>query len=87
MATVRENQAGMNAAQWQQFIQAVNTLLHGVNAAQPAYHDFVKVHVEAMSMVGMSCGVTRQHASEPFWIVERDDAGRGRLCIAQGVCP
>ena len=53
---VRKNQKNLTAPEWTKLIAAINQL-HGVGAAVPAYRAFVKVHVQAMSMVGMSWGV------------------------------
>jgi hypothetical protein len=39
--TVRKKHSNLTATQWQAFINAVNAL-HGVQAAAPAYRDFVK---------------------------------------------
>lgn len=38
---------------WNDFIDAIDQM-HGMQAAKPAYRDFVKVHVDAMSGVGMN---------------------------------
>jgi tyrosinase len=59
--TVRKKHSSLPAAQWQAFISAVNAL-HGVQAAAPAYRDFVKFHAKAMSMQGMSWTV---HTMDP----------------------
>jgi tyrosinase len=55
----RKNQKDLSAAEWSNFIDAVNQT-HGVAAKTPAYRDFVAVHTRAMNMadpVGMSWGV------------------------------
>jgi tyrosinase len=54
--TVRKKHSNLTAAEWQAFVNSVNAL-HGVQAAAPAYRDFVKVHSTAMSMQGMSWAV------------------------------
>jgi tyrosinase len=56
MATVRRNQHELTKKQQQAFVAAINAL-HGTGAAAPAYRAFVQVHVDAMSMTGMSWGV------------------------------
>lgn len=56
METVRSNQAALSSKQQKAFVAAVNKL-HGTAATAPAYRAFVQVHVEAMSMAGMSWGV------------------------------
>jgi tyrosinase len=56
MAFVRKNQKNLTQAEWDRFVQAVNKM-HGVNAAGPAYREFVAVHVQAMSPSGMSWAV------------------------------
>src|SRR5882757_5167712 len=48
MATQRKNQKNMTTAEWTAFTNAINAM-HGVTATKPAYRDFVKVHVQAMS--------------------------------------
>lgn len=48
MATVRKSTSAMQPADWDQLIDAINQL-HGTGAARPAYRDFVKVHVRAMT--------------------------------------
>ena len=53
---VRKNQALLSAGEWSNLINAIDQT-HGVNAVSPAYRAFVKVHVDAMSMTGMSWGV------------------------------
>ncbi len=53
MATVRRNQHDLSNKQQAAFVDAVNKL-HGTAAAAPAYRAFVQVHVDAMSMAGMS---------------------------------
>jgi tyrosinase len=56
MPTVRANHHDLSAKQKASFIAAVSKL-HGTSAAAPAYRAFVQVHVDAMSMSGMSWGV------------------------------
>lgn len=56
MATVRRNQHDLSNSQHAAFVAAVNKL-HGTVAPAPAYRVFVQVHVDAMSMAGMSWGV------------------------------
>lgn len=56
MATVRRNQAALSTKQQKAFVAGVNAL-HGTSVAGPAYRSFVQVHVDAMSMTGMSWGV------------------------------
>jgi hypothetical protein len=50
MATVRKSTSAMQPAEWDQLIDAINQL-HGTGAARPAYRNFVKVHVRAMTNV------------------------------------
>lgn len=57
MATIkRPNQQDLSDSDWDGFINAINSM-HGVRARAPAYRAFVSLHVEAMSMSGMSWGV------------------------------
>jgi tyrosinase len=56
MLLERKNQRTLSPAEWTAFIAAINTM-HGIGTASPAYRDFVRVHVDAMSPVGMSWGV------------------------------
>lgn len=56
MATVRREQSKLSEDDWGLFIDAINQL-HGVGTAPPAYRDFVAVHVDGMTGVGMSWGV------------------------------
>jgi Common central domain of tyrosinase len=56
MPTVRPNQRDLSNAQRDAFVAAVNQM-HGTAAAPPAYRAFVQLHVDAMSMTGMSWGV------------------------------
>jgi tyrosinase len=56
MVTVRRNQASLSQADWATFLSAIDAL-HGAGVAAPAYRAFVQVHVEAMSMGGMSWAV------------------------------
>lgn len=53
MATRRPNQRDLSSKQQKAFVAAVNSL-HGTAVVAPAYRAFVQVHVEAMSMTGMS---------------------------------
>ena len=53
---IRKNQKALTNDEWSRLIDAIDKT-HGVGAASPAYRDFVKVHVQAMSMPGMSWGV------------------------------
>lgn len=52
----RPNQKDLTDSDWRDFINAVNSM-HGVGARAPAYREFVRLHVDAMSMAGMSWGV------------------------------
>src|SRR6266536_3356358 len=45
----RKNQANLTAAEWNDFIDAINQT-HGTTASAPAYREFVNVHVRAMDM-------------------------------------
>lgn len=76
---VRINQKDMTSAQWTAFIDAVNQL-HGTGAAKPAYRDFVKVHVEAMSMSGMSWAV---HSMPSMHVVGRNFLSWHRWFVLQ----
>lgn len=53
MVTVRRNQHDLSNKQQAAFVDAVNKL-HGTAAAAASYRAFVQVHVDAMSMAGMS---------------------------------
>ena len=53
---IRKNQKKLTQSEWAKLIAAIDKT-HGVHAAAPAYRQFVKVHVQAMSMTGMSWGV------------------------------
>jgi tyrosinase len=53
---VRKNQASLTAAEWTAFLNALNTIA-STTTPEPRYRDFVRVHVAAMSPVGMSWGV------------------------------
>jgi len=53
---IRKNQRNLSAGEWNNFIAAIDAL-HGTAAAPPAYRRFVTLHVEAMSMTGMSWAV------------------------------
>ena len=65
---VRRNQTTLTPVQWNAFINAINKL-HGTGAAQPAYRNFVQIHVDAMSMIGMSWGV---HTMPQMGVVGRN---------------
>jgi hypothetical protein len=52
----RPNQKDLTDSDWDQFINKINSM-HGVGAKAPAYREFVRLHVDAMSMGGMSWGV------------------------------
>lgn len=54
--TVRPNQKNLSAKDWTNFINAVNSM-HGIGTKAPAYRDFVKLHADAMTPMGMSWGV------------------------------
>jgi tyrosinase len=56
MATVRPNQKDLSESDWDEFIDAINSM-HGTGARMPAYREFVSLHVDAMDMGGMSWGV------------------------------
>jgi tyrosinase len=59
VADVRNDQSTLSSNGWSALIDAINAL-HGVDAAAPAYRDFVAVHVRAMNPLdfeGMSWGV------------------------------
>jgi tyrosinase len=56
MTVVRKEQSALSAQEWQDFISAVNAM-HGTAAKPPAYRQFVMIHVDAMSNIGMSWGV------------------------------
>ncbi len=56
MAIQRPNQKNLSAKDWDNFIKGINSM-HGIGTQAPAYRDFVNVHVDAMSMVGVSWGV------------------------------
>jgi tyrosinase len=53
MAVQRPNQKNLSSTDWTNFINAINSM-HGIGTASPAYRDFVRLHVDAMSMAGMS---------------------------------
>jgi tyrosinase len=53
MATQRPNQRDLKDSDWNNFINAINSM-HGIGTAPPAYRDFVRLHADAMSPVGMS---------------------------------
>lgn len=52
----RKNQNSLSTNEWNDFIDSVNKT-HGMNIPAPRYRDFVKVHVDSMSSIGMSWGV------------------------------
>ncbi len=56
MPLKRKNQRTLSSAEWAAFIAAINSM-HGIGTTPPAYRDFVRVHVNAMSPVGMSWAV------------------------------
>lgn len=58
MSDQRPNQKTLSAQQWQTLISAINSM-HGIGTQAPAYRDFVRVHVDAMSPSGMQWGVHR----------------------------
>jgi Common central domain of tyrosinase len=45
---VRKDQAKLKDSDWAKLVDAINQL-HGVGAKRPAYRDFVKLHVDAMT--------------------------------------
>ena len=53
MATKRPNQKNLSSTDWDDLIEAINSM-HGIGTAAPAYRDFVRLHSDAMSMVGMT---------------------------------
>jgi tyrosinase len=69
----RKNQKSLTQTEWTKLIAAIDQT-HGVNAAAPAYRQFVKVHVQAMSMTGMSWGVHTMTMGGQFM------RGRNFLC-------
>jgi tyrosinase len=56
MTLERKNQRTLSPDEWTAFIAAINAT-HGIGTTPPAYRDFVRVHVDAMSPGGMSWGV------------------------------
>lgn len=54
--TTRKKHTNVTASEWTDFVAAVNAM-HGTGVPAPRYRDFVRVHVNAMSPVGMSWGV------------------------------
>ena len=56
MAYARKDQSKLSDAEWAALIDAINGL-HGTGAPSPAYREFVAVHVDAMTGVGMAWGV------------------------------
>ena len=52
----RKNQAAFTPAEWTAFLNAVDAIQSTAGTA-PRYRDFVRVHVAAMSPVGMNWGV------------------------------
>lgn len=57
----RKNQKDLSRREWDDFINAINSM-HGTRAQSPAYREFVNIHVQAMSPVGMSW---RVHSMPP----------------------
>jgi hypothetical protein len=53
MAIQRPNQKNLKPKDWDDFIKAINSM-HGIGTSPPAYRDFVRLHGDAMSPVGMS---------------------------------
>ena len=49
----RKNQKVLSKKEWDTFINAINSM-HGTRAKSPAYREFVDIHVQAMSHMGMS---------------------------------
>lgn len=70
---IRKNQTQLSNQEWTKLISAIDKT-HGVTAAAPAYRAFVKVHVQAMSMTGMSWGVHSMQMGGQFM------KGRNFLC-------
>src|ERR671931_2339977 len=60
MATKRPNQKNLSSTDWDDLIEAINSM-HGIGTASPAYRDFVRLHSDAMSMGGMSWRVHTMH--------------------------
>jgi tyrosinase len=56
VAYARKDQTKLSDAEWSAFIDAISRL-HGTGAPTPAYREFVAVHVDAMTGVGMDWGV------------------------------
>lgn len=50
---IRKNQKNLSRGEWNDFINAINSM-HGTRARSPAYREFVNIHVQAMSPIGMS---------------------------------
>lgn len=61
----RKNQNKMSDAEWGTFIDAVNAL-HGVQAAPPAYRDFVAVHARAMNPLDQEAMTWGVHSMGPM---------------------
>jgi hypothetical protein len=61
MAYARKDQSRLSDAEWSALIDAINGL-HGTGAPSPAYREFVAVHVDAMTGVGMAWGVHTRRA-------------------------
>ncbi len=61
----RKNQANLTAAEWNDFIDAVNQT-HGTTAGAPAYREFVNVHVRAMEMQDMEAMAWAVHTMGPM---------------------
>jgi tyrosinase len=56
VAYPRKDQSKLSDDEWSALIDAINRL-HGTGAPSPAYREFVAVHVDAMTGVGMAWGV------------------------------
>jgi tyrosinase len=56
MAYARKDQSKLTDAEWSALIDAINRL-HGTGAPTPPYREFIAVHVDAMTGVGMAWGV------------------------------
>ncbi len=56
MAYVRKSQSQLSADEWAALIRAINAM-HGIGVPPPRYREFVQVHVDAMSPVGMGWSV------------------------------
>jgi hypothetical protein len=62
MANQRKNQRNLSEDEWKTVVAAINAM-HGIGTPAPAYRDFVRVHVDAMSAGGMQWGVHRMRMS------------------------